>query len=84
MKAFTMLDLARQPARVLDACDLEGSIRIRRRNGSTYRLIAERQPARMRIGPDFVRRHLVRTAKLFPKPVPAQQARLVDKLLAGE
>jgi hypothetical protein len=38
MKVFTVRELDRQPAAVLDACDREGLIRIRRQDGRTYRL----------------------------------------------
>ena len=84
MKTFTARDLDRQPARVLDACDREGAIRIQRRNGRSYRLVAEQTVRRMSFEPEWIDRHLARTATLFPKPISVEQARLVDKLLAGE
>jgi hypothetical protein len=36
MKTFTVRELDRQPAVVLDACDKEGVVRIRRRNGRSW------------------------------------------------
>lgn len=84
MKTFTVRDLDRQPAVVLDACDKEGAVRIRRRNGRSYRLQAEAPPDRMRLPSDFASRHLARVARTFPKPIPDKQTRMVDKLLAGE
>ena len=36
MKTFTMRDLNRKPSVVLDVCDSEGAVRIRRRDGRQY------------------------------------------------
>jgi hypothetical protein len=80
MKTFTVRELDREPAAVLDACDREGAVRIRRRNGRTYTLRPEAGPGRITALPDF----RARTLKIFPKPIPAAQSRLADKLLAGE
>ena len=80
VKTFTVRELDREPAAVLDACDREGAVRIRRRNGRTYTLRPESGPDRITALPDF----RTRTMKIFPKPIPAAQVRLVDKLLAGE
>jgi hypothetical protein len=84
MKTFTVRDLDRRPAKVLEVCDREGVVSIRRRDGRRYRLLAEAGPGRMRLPSDFARRHLRRTARLFPDPIPAAQARLADKMIAGE
>jgi hypothetical protein len=80
MKTFTVRELDREPAAVLDACDREGAVRIRRRNGRTYTLRPEAGPDRITALPDF----RARMKKIFPKPIPAAQSRLADKLLAGE
>jgi hypothetical protein len=84
MKTFTVRDLDRQPAKVLKVCDQEGAVNIRRRDGRSYRLLAEAAPGRMRLPSDFVRQRLRRTARLFPEPISAAQVQLVDKLIAGE
>jgi hypothetical protein len=84
MTTFTVRDLDRQPAKVLKACDEQGAVSIRRRDGQTYRLLAEAGPGRMRLPADFALRHLRHTARLFPKPISAAQARWADKLIAGE
>ena len=84
MKTFTVRDLDRQPAKVLQACDEEGAVGIRRRDGRSYRLLADAGPGRMRLPPDFAQRHLRRTARLFPEAITAAQTRLADKLIAGE
>ncbi len=80
MKTFTVRELDREPAAVLNACDREGAVRIRRRNGRTYTLHPDMGPDRMTAVPDI----RARLAKIFPKPIPAAQSRLVDSLLAGE
>ena len=80
MKTFTVRELDREPAAVLDACDREGAVRIRRRNGRTYTIRPEAGPDRITSVPDI----RARLAKIFPKPIPAAQSRLVDRLLAGE
>lgn len=80
MKTFTVRELDREPAAVLDACDREGVVRIRRRNGRTYTVRPDAGPDRITELPDF----RARTAKVFAAPIPAAQSRLVDKLLAGE
>lgn len=80
MKTFTVRELDREPAVVLKACDREGAVRIRSRNGRTYTMRPEAGPDRITAVPDI----RARLAKIFPKPIPAAQSRLVDRLLAGE
>jgi hypothetical protein len=84
MTTFTVRDLDRQPAKVLEACDKGGMVRIRTRSGRSYRLLSEDRPGRMRLPPDFAQRHSERLAKLFPKRISAEQTRRADELLAGE
>ena len=62
----------RAAALVLDACDREGAVRIRRRNGRSYTLRTESGPDRITALPDF----RTRTMKIFPRPIPAAQGRL--------
>jgi hypothetical protein len=81
MKTFTVRQLDREPALVLDAADREGAVRIKRRDGRVYSL----QPvlaasARIASLPDFA----ARRKAIFPKPIPVSQVRRVDKLIAGE
>jgi hypothetical protein len=80
MKTFTVRQLDRETAMVLDAANKEGVVRIRSRDGRTYRLQPEGRASRITGLPDF---H-ARIKKIFPKPIPPAQARLFDKLLAGE
>jgi hypothetical protein len=42
MKTFTVRELDREPSRVLDTCDRQGAVRIRRRDGRTYTMQLER------------------------------------------
>jgi len=81
MKTFTVRELDREPAAVLDAADKEGAVRIKRRDGRIYSV----QPlmaasARISSIPDFA----ARRKAIFSRPIPASQVKRVDKLIAGE
>jgi hypothetical protein len=80
MKTFTVRQIDRQPSAVLDAADREGAVEIRRRDGRVYTL--QRKPAARRITalPDF----RARARKIFPQVIPAAQAAIVDRMIAGE
>lgn len=80
MKTFTVRELDREPSRILDTCDKEGAVCIRRRGGRAYLLQPQREKAARLEAPDIMKR----LRKIFPKPIPAAQVRHVDKLLAGE
>lgn len=79
---FTVRDLNRQLAKVLETCDRVGLIRIRSRKGGTYELRPEPKPApTIKPGyPDFAAR---RRALGMPMMTKAQSEQL-DKLIAGE
>lgn len=80
MKTYTVRDLDRQPGAVLDACDAEGSVLIRRRDGRTYSLRPNKPPERLAVFPDFAaRRQLMGMPKISKRNSDA-----VDKLLRGE
>ena len=80
MKTFTVRQLDRETAMVLEIANKEGIVRIKSRDGRTYRLQPEAHSSRITGLPDF---H-ARIKRIFPKPIPRAQARLFDKLLAGE
>jgi hypothetical protein len=80
MKTFTVRELDRQPALVLDACDRDGRVLIRRRDGRTYRVEPEHHSRSITQTPDFAQRR----GRLFPKPLTRRQAAALDKLIAGE
>ncbi len=81
MKTFTVRDLDREPAAVLDAADRDGAVRIKRRDGRTYSIQpVGAGPAKITALPDFA----ARRRAIFSRPIPAAQVRLVDKLIAGE
>ena len=81
MKTFTVRELDREPSAVLDAADRDGAVRIKRRDGRLYSVqpVAS-APARITSLPDFA----ARRKAIFSKPLSASQARLFDKLIAGE
>ncbi|MGI8820619.1 MAG: hypothetical protein ACR2ID_07125 [Chthoniobacterales bacterium] len=76
MKSFTVRQLDRETSRMMEAC----SVKIRRRDGRSYTLEADRTVCKISDLPDFA----ARMAKIFPKRINAAQTKLVDKLLAGE
>ena len=80
MKTFTVRQLDREPATVLDEVDKEGMVRVRRRDGRTYSIQRESAPRRVVSLPDFA----ARRRAIFPKPIPKAQAEAVDRLIAGE
>jgi hypothetical protein len=85
MKTFTVRELDRTPAVVLDACDREGAVRIRRRDGRSYTVRPD-EPREAGKVPwrRLVAEHRARIARIFPQPLSKAQVQLVDKLIAGE
>lgn len=80
MKTFTVRELDRSPSDVLDAADRDGTVHIKRRDGRVYALQPVSSAKKITALPDFA----ARRRAIFPKPIPAAQARLLDKLIAGE
>ena len=80
MKTFTVRELDREPSAVLDTADKEGVVRIKRRDGRIYWVRPEVKTKNMTALPDF----RARMKRIFPEPIPASQADLVDRLIAGE
>jgi len=80
MKMFTVRELDREPAAVLDAADKEGIARVRRRDGRIYSIQPESSARKVISLPDFA----ARRRAIFSKPIPAAQVRKVDKLIRGE
>jgi len=80
MKTFTVRELDRAPAVVLDAADKEGVVRVKRRDGRAYSIQPEARPERVTALPDF----RARIKKIFPQPLSKAHTRLFDRLLAGE
>ena len=80
MKTFTVRQLDREPAAVLDAADKDGLVRIKRRDGRVYSIQPEPGTSKMVSLPDFA----ARRRAIFPRRIPAAQVRMVDKLIRGE
>ena len=80
MKTFTVRQLDREPATVLDAADKEGVVQVRRRDGRVYSIQAEASARNAIVLPDFA----ARRRAIFPRMIPAAQVRKVDKLMRGE
>lgn len=80
MKTFTVRELDREPAAVLDAADKEGVARIKRRDGRMYTIRPESTGKKITSLPDF----RARINQIFPKPISKTQAQIFDRLIAGE
>lgn len=81
MKIFTVRQLDRETARVMEACDTYGAVKIKRRDGRTYTLGADQQKRQIIDPPDIKSR----LRKIFGDTVISKkQAALADRLLAGE
>lgn len=80
MKTFTVRELDREPAIVLDAADRDGEVEIRRREGRVYALQPKSSGGRITSLPDF----RARAKKIFPRPIPKKVVDAVDRLIAGE
>jgi hypothetical protein len=89
MKTFTVRDLDRQPAVVLDACDKEGAVRIRRRNGRSYTVRPD-EPKPTKASAEARRRwldeHFSWLKRTFPKPLKptAEQLEEMNRLIASD
>ena len=84
MKTFTVRDLDRQPATVLDACDREGAVRIQRRDGRRYTVRPEQGAGQKVPWRRLMAEHRTRIKRIFPMPLTQEQVRKVDQLIAGE
>lgn len=87
MKAFTVRDLDRTPAKVLAAADRDGVARVRSRDGRLYVLRPEKKaPTRETNWATFARARRAGLQTLFPDgPVlSGKQARTFDRLLASD
>lgn len=81
VKTFTVRQLDRETAKVMEACDTYGAVRIRRRDGRSYTLEAEHKKDFVFNPPDI----MARLKRQFPKmKISRKQSNFVDKLIAGE
>jgi hypothetical protein len=81
MKTFTVRELDRETARVMEACDTYGAVQIRRRDGRIYILEAEHKKKKVINPPDIMGRLRRQFGKM---KISRKQTESVDKLLAGE
>jgi len=81
MKTFTVRQLDRETAKVMEACDTYGAVRIRRRDGRSYTLASDHKKDVVINPPDI----MARLKKQFPNMmISRKQSKFVDKLIAGE
>ena len=81
MKTFTVRQLDRETAKVMEACDTYGAVGIKRRDGRSYTLAADEKRKTVINPPDI----MARLRRTFGDTVISdKQAAFVDKLIAGE
>lgn len=81
MKTFTVRELDRTPAAVLEASKADGCARIRERGGQTYLITPEAASGKLVSSlPDFAGRR----SKLSKAALPPSVARRLDRAIAGE
>jgi hypothetical protein len=80
MKTFTVRDLDRAPALVLDAAEADGAVIVKRRDGRTYRIQPESAKRPAGKLPDFEARMRAQGMVSIPPNI----AKAVDRLIAGE
>jgi hypothetical protein len=84
MKTFTVRDLDRKPGAILDACDKEGVVLIKRRDGRRYTVRPEAGKGQKVPWVKLYAERRERMKRIFPEPIPQEQVEAVDKLIAGE
>jgi len=85
MKTFTVRDLDRKPGAVLDACEREGAVQIRRRDGKTFTIKPNSPPVPKVSFSEWLDEIDRRRHRLFPRAVMTRkQVRQFDKWLANE
>jgi hypothetical protein len=87
MKTFTVTDLKQKLGTLLDICDKEASIRIRRRNGRSY--VIRREPSdwskvSRRGHRRWIDEHVGWLRRTFPMPISKEQTAMVDRLISSE
>lgn len=84
MKTFTVRQLDRETARVMEACDTYGEVKIRRRDGRTYTIKADQKTnSNFRDWLEDTRR---RTKEIFGdvRPMTKKEMREFQKLLRSD
>jgi hypothetical protein len=85
MRTFTVRDLDRKPGEVLDTCEKEGVVQIRRRNGRTYTLKTDGPGKPKMAFSEWLKDIDRRRRRLFPRPImTAKEASEFDRLLSSE
>ena len=94
---FTVRDMNRRPAELLNACDNRGTITIRSRNGRTYQMSASRSLTEILLGSgsesrdalrqsfsERLREHHKQMAAMGYRPPSAADQEKIDRMIAGE
>ena len=84
MKTFTVRQLDRETARVMEACDTYGAVRIKRRDGRTYTLQSDHSKTNGAAWDRWWEEREKQVKAIFPDPLTRKQTRAVDRMIAGE
>ncbi len=84
MKTFTVRELDRQTAKVLNTCDRQGEVRIRRRDGRTYTLKTDANGSFSMS--DWIQERRRKVKELFANvpPLTKQELREFDQLIRSD
>ncbi len=84
MKTFTARELDRETARVMEACDTDGAVRIKRRDGRIYTMRPEHAPKGKFDWTGWWAEQRKWIKQTYPVPLTKKEARELDRLIAGE
>ncbi len=86
MTTFTARELDRETSRVLDRCDQEGAVQVRRKNGRSYTISANRPVSGDMTLYEWMKERRRKTKELFQgqPPMTKKEAREFDRMIAGE
>lgn len=84
MKTFTVRELDRETARVMEACDADGAVQIKRRNGRLYTMRPDQSPKGKFDWTGWWAERRKWIKKTCPVPLTKKEARELDRMIAGE
>lgn len=86
MKTFTVRELDREPSRILDTCDAEGAVQIRRRDGRVYMMQPKTPAPAKGSSREWIEERRRRRKEIFgDQPIMTRkQAAEFDRMIAGE
>ena len=84
MRTFTARELDRQTTKVLNTCDRDGAVHIRRRNGRTYTLHPDTAKRNETAWSNWWDERQKWIKQVCPQRLTRRQTQAVDRMIAGE